>query len=162
MDQFCNQFCKICLAFVMLMSGCRRPPPPKVADEKKESVSRGDGFKIRSTERPSELETSVRTQPAAKSKTAADWILLLKDTDAARRIEAAEALGKMATTGAITGPARQEAVVAMVAVLSDDRSYVRRCAVEALGQLGPDALVLVNLSGRGDKDVATASVYFGV
>ena len=26
----------------------------------------------------------------------------------------------------------------------------------------PDALILVNLSGRGDKDVATASAYFGV
>jgi tryptophan synthase beta chain len=33
----------------------------------------------------------------------------------------------------------------------------------ALGrELGPDALLLVNLSGRGDKDVATASAYFGV
>ena len=29
-------------------------------------------------------------------------------------------------------------------------------------ELGPDALILVNLSGRGDKDVATASSYFGV
>jgi tryptophan synthase beta chain len=33
----------------------------------------------------------------------------------------------------------------------------------ALGaELGPGALILVNLSGRGDKDVATASAYFGV
>jgi tryptophan synthase beta chain len=32
-----------------------------------------------------------------------------------------------------------------------------------LGQeLGPDATILVNLSGRGDKDVETASKYFGV
>ena len=29
-------------------------------------------------------------------------------------------------------------------------------------ELGQDALILVNLSGRGDKDVATASAYFGV
>jgi len=29
-------------------------------------------------------------------------------------------------------------------------------------ELGPGALILVNLSGRGDKDVATASAYFGV
>jgi tryptophan synthase beta chain len=29
-------------------------------------------------------------------------------------------------------------------------------------ELGPDSLILVNLSGRGDKDVATASKYFGV
>jgi len=28
--------------------------------------------------------------------------------------------------------------------------------------LGPDGLILVNLSGRGDKDVATASEWFGV
>jgi tryptophan synthase beta chain len=32
-----------------------------------------------------------------------------------------------------------------------------------LGQeLGPDAVILVNLSGRGDKDVQTASDYFGI
>ena len=29
-------------------------------------------------------------------------------------------------------------------------------------ELGPDAVILVNLSGRGDKDVATASAYFGL
>jgi tryptophan synthase beta chain len=29
-------------------------------------------------------------------------------------------------------------------------------------ELGQDATILVNLSGRGDKDVATASAYFGV
>jgi tryptophan synthase beta chain len=29
-------------------------------------------------------------------------------------------------------------------------------------ELGPGALILVNLSGRGDNDVATASAYFGV
>jgi tryptophan synthase beta chain len=35
--------------------------------------------------------------------------------------------------------------------------------VRALGQeLGPDAVILVNLSGRGDKDVETASRYFGL
>ncbi len=28
-------------------------------------------------------------------------------------------------------------------------------------ELGPDAVILVNLSGRGDKDVETASTYFG-
>jgi tryptophan synthase beta chain len=28
--------------------------------------------------------------------------------------------------------------------------------------LGPDALILVNLSGRGDKDVETAGRYFGI
>jgi tryptophan synthase beta chain len=29
-------------------------------------------------------------------------------------------------------------------------------------ELGPDALLLVNLSGRGDKDVETASRWFGL
>jgi tryptophan synthase beta chain len=29
-------------------------------------------------------------------------------------------------------------------------------------EMGPDAVILVNLSGRGDKDVETASVYFGL
>ena len=33
----------------------------------------------------------------------------------------------------------------------------------ALGQeLGPDAVILVNLSGRGDKDVHTAARWFGL
>jgi tryptophan synthase beta chain len=27
-------------------------------------------------------------------------------------------------------------------------------------ELGPDAIILINLSGRGDKDVETASRYF--
>ena len=29
-------------------------------------------------------------------------------------------------------------------------------------ELGPDATILVNLSGRGDKDVQTAAQYFGI
>jgi tryptophan synthase beta chain len=29
-------------------------------------------------------------------------------------------------------------------------------------ELGPDALLLVNLSGRGDKDVHTAATWFGL
>jgi tryptophan synthase beta chain len=35
-------------------------------------------------------------------------------------------------------------------------------ALELGGELGPDGLILVNLSGRGDKDVDTASKWFGV
>ena len=35
-------------------------------------------------------------------------------------------------------------------------------AVELGRELGPDAVILVNLSGRGDKDVETAAAYFGV
>ena len=34
-------------------------------------------------------------------------------------------------------------------------------ALQVGRELGPDALLLVNLSGRGDKDVATASKWFG-
>jgi tryptophan synthase beta chain len=35
-------------------------------------------------------------------------------------------------------------------------------AIELGRELGSDAIVLVNLSGRGDKDVETASKYFGL
>ncbi|MBA4609424.1 tryptophan synthase subunit beta [Aeromicrobium sp. Marseille-Q0843] len=35
-------------------------------------------------------------------------------------------------------------------------------AVELAKELGPDATILVNLSGRGDKDVHTAAKYFGL
>jgi tryptophan synthase beta chain len=35
-------------------------------------------------------------------------------------------------------------------------------AREVAGELGPDAVLLVNLSGRGDKDVETAGKWFGV
>ena len=34
-------------------------------------------------------------------------------------------------------------------------------ALQAGPELGPDALLLVNLSGRGDKDVGTASRWLG-
>jgi tryptophan synthase beta chain len=29
-------------------------------------------------------------------------------------------------------------------------------------ELGPQGLILINLSGRGDKDVQTAANYFGI
>jgi tryptophan synthase beta chain len=35
-------------------------------------------------------------------------------------------------------------------------------AIDLGHELGPDALILINLSGRGDKDVETASKYFGL
>jgi tryptophan synthase beta chain len=35
-------------------------------------------------------------------------------------------------------------------------------ALELGRELGPDAVILVNLSGRGDKDVETAATYFGL
>ena len=35
-------------------------------------------------------------------------------------------------------------------------------AIEVGRELGPDALLLVNLSGRGDKDMHTAAEWFGL
>jgi tryptophan synthase beta chain len=35
-------------------------------------------------------------------------------------------------------------------------------ALQVGRELGPDALIVVNLSGRGDKDVDTASKWFGL
>jgi tryptophan synthase beta chain len=35
-------------------------------------------------------------------------------------------------------------------------------AMEVGRELGPEALLLVNLSGRGDKDMHTAAAYFGL
>jgi len=43
-----------------------------------------------------------------------------------------------------------------------ESSHAIAGAIAVGRELGPDALILVNLSGRGDKDVATASAYFGV
>ena len=34
-------------------------------------------------------------------------------------------------------------------------------ALEVGAELGPDGLIVVNLSGRGDKDMDTAARYFG-
>ena len=35
-------------------------------------------------------------------------------------------------------------------------------AMQVGKELGPDAIILINLSGRGDKDVQTAAQYFGI
>lgn len=35
-------------------------------------------------------------------------------------------------------------------------------AIKVGKELGPDAILLINLSGRGDKDVQTAAAYFGI
>ena len=35
-------------------------------------------------------------------------------------------------------------------------------AMQVGKELGPNATLLINLSGRGDKDVATAAAYFGI
>ena len=35
-------------------------------------------------------------------------------------------------------------------------------AIKIGKELGPEAILLINLSGRGDKDVHTAANYFGI
>jgi len=35
-------------------------------------------------------------------------------------------------------------------------------AMQVGNELGSDAVLLINLSGRGDKDVQTAAAYFGI
>ena len=35
-------------------------------------------------------------------------------------------------------------------------------ALQVGNELGPDGIILINLSGRGDKDVQTAAQYFGI
>ncbi|PYY42481.1 tryptophan synthase subunit beta [Curtobacterium sp. MCPF17_046] len=43
-----------------------------------------------------------------------------------------------------------------------ESSHALAGAIKLGKELGPDGVVLVNLSGRGDKDVASASRYFGI
>ncbi len=43
-----------------------------------------------------------------------------------------------------------------------ESSHALAGAIDLAGELGPDATILVNLSGRGDKDVHTAATYFGL
>lgn len=43
-----------------------------------------------------------------------------------------------------------------------ESSHALAGAVKLGKELGPDAVILVNLSGRGDKDVETAGAYFGL
>ncbi|OII14056.1 tryptophan synthase subunit beta [Curtobacterium sp. MCBA15_009] len=43
-----------------------------------------------------------------------------------------------------------------------ESSHALAGAMQLGKELGPDGVVLVNLSGRGDKDVASASRYFGI
>jgi tryptophan synthase beta chain len=43
-----------------------------------------------------------------------------------------------------------------------ESSHALAGALELGRQLGPEAIILVNLSGRGDKDMETAGKYFGL
>ena len=92
---------------VFLTAGCGKPTGGKVGEKKDQSVPSEE--RAARPARPSEAEPIGKTKSSVKQKTAADWIRQLKETDPARRIQAAEALGKMdfKDTGAITGPARR-------------------------------------------------------
>ena len=44
----------------------------------------------------------------------------------------------------------------------ETRPRARRRAATSAASSGPEAVILVNLSGRGDKDVETAARWFGI
>jgi tryptophan synthase beta chain len=43
-----------------------------------------------------------------------------------------------------------------------ESSHALAGALQLGRELGPDGIILVNLSGRGDKDMETAGRYFGL
>ena len=43
-----------------------------------------------------------------------------------------------------------------------ERAHALAGAMQVGKEMGPNATILINLSGRGDKDVATAAAYFGI
>ncbi|MBI1917159.1 MAG: HEAT repeat domain-containing protein [Planctomycetes bacterium] len=80
-----------------------------------------------------------------QEKTTADWIAQLRDTDAARRLEAVKELGKRETELEAVVPALAEA-------LKDANGYIRRDAAVALGKLGPGASSAVSALRAAEKD----------
>jgi len=77
----------------------------------------------------------------------------LKDTGRAeyRSISDAEAMGGFAAL------CQTEGIIPAL-----ESAHALAGAIDLGRELGRDGLILVNLSGRGDKDVATASAWFGV
>lgn len=53
--------------------------------------------------------------------------------------------------------ARTEGIIPAI-----ESSHALAGALRLGRELGPDALILVNLSGRGDKDMGTAMKYFNL
>ena len=53
--------------------------------------------------------------------------------------------------------ARTEGIIAAV-----ESAHALAGSLDVARRLGPDGLVLVNLSGRGDKDMETAISWFGL
>jgi HEAT repeat protein len=66
------------------------------------------------------------------SKSTEEWLLQLGDPDAARRLKALHALGKIPEPG-------DQVVAALAKALQDKDAFVRRDAAVALGQIGPEA-----------------------
>ncbi len=54
------------------------------------------------------------------------------------------------------------AVATLAAVVVFGSSDALAGAYDVARELGPDGLVIVNLSGRGDKDMETAMRWFGL
>src|SRR5262245_38001732 len=73
-----------------------------------------------------------------------EWVGQLKDSDAARRLEAVRELGRR-------GPAA-EVVSALAAALKDREGYVRRDAAAELGRLGVGARAAVPALLAAKKD----------
>src|SRR5260370_33761654 len=98
---------KLTLGIALLTAGCARPTSGKIG-EKKDALEPEE--KATRPVRPSEDQVVARSKSSRKEPTGADWIRQLQDNDAARRIQAAEALRKtdFKKTGGITGSARQE------------------------------------------------------
>ena len=78
------------------------------------------------------LSAGVDAQLSSEAKPPADPIEALQDPDAAVRLEAARAIGKL-------GPKAQSAVPALVKALGDDDADVRAGAARAIGAIGPAA-----------------------
>ena len=54
------------------------------------------------------------------------------------------------------------AVVVLIAIPFHESAHALAGAIEVGRELGPQALLLVCLSGRGDKDMHTAAAWFGL
>ncbi len=91
--------------------------------------------------------------PAPSVRPRPDWVALLKDVGRARYLpitdsEAMDALSLLSRTEGIIPAIESAHAIAGALKLGAER--------------GPGTVILVNLSGRGDKDVETAAKWFGL
>ena len=93
---------------------------------------------------------SAAPEPTYKGKTLPEWLKALPSDDAAGRRDAASALGQL-------GAGNPEAAEALVKALTDSDEQVRRLAVISLGELRPEAkLVVARLADILIKDRAAS------